>query len=130
MASYSIDPNHKRGFVRITVDGEAGIGETREIITQARTAAADHQLPLLYDLRSAVARVSLAEWFHLPRELDVLREEKTLRTRVAALVGNDVAQRAGYELYELATHNLGLSVRIFEDEDLAVAWLTEPRSIH
>ncbi|MDX1582622.1 MAG: STAS/SEC14 domain-containing protein [Thermoanaerobaculia bacterium] len=123
MFSYSIDTDHERGFVRVTARGEAELEEAREVITEARIAAAEHGYPLLYDLREVIVQVSLTEWFYLPRELEVLRDEKTVATRVAALLSSDPRQRAGYELYEAATHNLGLTVKLFDDEDAALDWL-------
>lgn len=124
MFSYRIDTDHERGIVRVSASGEAGLEEARKVITEARTTAAESGLPLLYDLRDVAVDVSLTEWFYLPRELEVLRDERTVGTRVAAILGSDPKQRAGYELYEAATHNIGLTVKLFYDEDEAVSWLT------
>ncbi len=59
----------------------------------------------------------------MPRELEVLTTGPTRQVKVAILIPEEQAQ--GYSFYETAAGNVGLSVRIFLEENEAIEWLRE-----
>ncbi len=122
MDTFVVDLDHDRGFVRATATGDVLQRDGERIITTARTTAAEYGYSVLYDMQHATPRVPLSNWFHLPRELAVLKDSKTRYIKAAIVISAD-APVAAYEFYELVAQNLGLSVRIFFSEGEAVAWL-------
>lgn len=68
-------------------------------------------------------KVDFSRFFFMPRELEVLTTAPTRQVKVAILIPQERAQE--YSFYETAAGNVGLSVKIFLDEDAAVEWLQE-----
>lgn len=123
MASFDVFLDHERRLVRITAFGELFQPDGEEIITTARTKAAEHQYNVLYDIRQATTTVNLANWFNLPRRLEVFHERKTRQVKAAVLVSPTDKAMEGYKFYEVVTDNLGIKLRIFFDETEAIEWL-------
>jgi hypothetical protein len=120
---YTITLDSENGIVHVVVHGELSKELGEEIITNARTAAAEHKYRILCDVRQAEVKVSLADWFFLPRTLAIFKEAKIRTIRAAVLISPGNPARA-YNFYETVTHNLGMNVRIFREEKEAVDWLT------
>lgn len=122
MDSFEFDIDPERGLVQVRATGELLQEDGEQIITKARTRAAELGFNVLYDVRDATPKVPLANWFHLPRELGVFQESATRYVHAAVLItpGDHTEE---YLFYELVTKNLGLSVRIFFDETAALEWL-------
>ena len=119
---YTITLDHERGLVRVAAVGEFVRNRGDELITHASLKAAEHRYNILCDVRSANAKVSLADWFFLPRRLAVYRDVKT-RSISTALVVAAGRQERGYRFFETVTSNLGMNIRVFLDEKDALAWL-------
>ncbi len=109
--------------VRVLVSGIFDAEEAPRMTTDARRAAAESGLNILYDIRDARAgRLENSDLFWLPRTVPALKDPKAPRVRIATLyVG---PQCSLIEFWETAFRNVGLNARGFADEDAAVAWLT------
>ena len=124
MSKFNVNLNHENQLVTITVAGEVFQKDGEEIITIARTTAAQHGYNLLYDMRQAKTSFQFVGWFELPRKLDVFKHLETRRVKAAILIRPDDNAAEGYKFYETVTGNVGISLRIFHNEDEAVKWLT------
>ncbi len=122
MDQYKVLLDDELKLVRVIAYGDLTKSLGKEIITEARKLAAASRYGILYDVRNATVRVALAEWFFLPRELEVLQTQPTRSVKVAVLIPPE--QMEEYKFYENVTSNIGLSVKIFLDEDEAIAWMT------
>ena len=114
-----------RRVVRVLVYGVFDADEAPRIASDARRAAAESGLNVLYDVRTARAgKLENSDIFWWPRTIPALKDARAPRVRVATVYV--APQRAVVEFWETAFRNVGLSVRAFEDEDAAIAWLTAP----
>ena len=120
MAEYEVVSDDDLKLVRVTVRGDMYKDLGYEIITKARTLAAEKGYGILCDVRHATLQVSLADWFFLPRKLEVLQKSPTRAVRVAVLIPPDVMEE--YRFYEDVTANVGLMFKVFLDEHEAIAW--------
>ncbi len=120
---YRIQLHADSGFVRVDAFGEITRSVGEQIITEARKLAAENDCSLLYDVREATVKVDFSRYFFMPRELEVLTTAPTRQVKVAILIPAEQAQE--YSFYETAAGNVGLSVKIFLDENEAIAWLQE-----
>lgn len=127
MDPYSVRFDERLRLVAVTVTGSISRSLGEEIITRARTLAAAHQCGVLYDVRQADPGFSVTQAFFVPRQLPVLQEARTRGLRAAILTRPPGGDRV-YEFYEDVTTNLGLSVKVFIDEDEAIRWLTQAPS--
>ena len=123
MAKFEISYDSDRNLTHVVVEGDLYKEEGDEIIRQSREAAAANQSSLLYDVREARSRVSLADWFFLPRRLDVLQDPKAKSPKVALVVSAE--ELGDYRFYEDVAQNAGLSLRVFLNETEALAWQAE-----
>jgi hypothetical protein len=121
---YTITLDTENGIVRVVALGELSKELGEEVITNARTTAAEHQYQILCDVRHAEIKVSLADWFFLPRTLAVFRNIKIRTIKAAVLISPGNHERI-YGFYETVTHNSGMNLRVFLDEQKAVEWLKE-----
>jgi len=78
--------------------------------------AAEHQYSILYDVRNTTVEVSLASWWFLPRELEVLQQSKTRFLKAAVLITHGETEQ-DYKFYETVMQNMQLKLRIFYNED-------------
>ena len=123
MDNFDIFLNHERCFVRITGCGDISQAAGEEIVTIARTTAAEHGYHVLYDMTKANMKVYFSSWFELPRKLEVFKNPKTRQVKAAVLIDKDDKSIDDYKFYEVVSDNVGLKIRIFFDEETAVEWL-------
>jgi len=121
MGDYEILLNDDVKLVRVTAHGDLATSLGYEIVTKARNLAAEAGYSILYDVRDAVVHFTLTDWFYLPRELDVLKSAEAHTVKVALLIPPDKTE--DYRFYEDVARNTGLALRIFLDEQEAIAWL-------
>ncbi len=121
---YTVTLDTENKLVHVVAFGELTKELGEEIITAARTAAAENQYRILCDARQADVKVSFADWFFLPRTLAIFRNAK-IRTIKSAVLISPGSHKRVYDFYETVTHNLGMNVRIFMEEKEAVEWLKE-----
>ncbi len=123
MAQYKIsfDPEHNITWVELTGDLDREIGDN--VITESRLVASETDSDLLYDVRQSVAKVSLADWFFLPRRLDTLKDPEAGSKKVAVVVSSQ--DLADYRFYEDVARNAGLQFKVFLNEIEALGWLAE-----
>jgi hypothetical protein len=119
---YTITLDTENGIVRVVAHGELVKELGEEIITKARTIAAEHQYPILYDVRHAEVKVSFIDWFFLPRTLPISKDIRMRLIKVALLISPGNHERE-YNFYETVMRNLGTNLRIFLKEKEAVEWL-------
>ncbi len=122
---YTLSLDLEKKLVRVVVLGDIDKTLGYEIITNARTTAAEYQFAVLYDVRRAQMKVAFADWFFLPRTLPVFKTIKTRVIKVAILI-NQEANPQNYQFYRTVLSNLGMSFNIFIDESEAEAWLASP----
>jgi len=120
---YTITIDTVTRIVRVLVSGIFDAEEAPRMTTDARRAAAESGLNILYDIRQAKpGKIENSDLFWLPRTVPVLKDERAARVRIATVYVP--TQRAIVDFWETAFRNVGLNVRAFEDEGAAVAWLT------
>ena len=123
-AKYTITPDAENEIVRVVAHGDLSKELGEEIITRARETAAEHHYNILCDARQAEVKVTLADWFFLPRTLAVFRNAKIRAIKTAVVISPGNHERI-YGFYETVTHNLGMSLRVFLEEKAALDWLKE-----
>jgi hypothetical protein len=119
---YTITLDSKNRIVHVVARGELVKELGEEIITKARRTAASHHYHILCDVRQSEFKVSIAEWFFLPRTLPVYKTSKTRIIKTALLIspGNQEEQ---YNFYETVMQNMGMNLKTFLKEKEAVEWL-------
>ena len=124
---YTITLDHERGLVSVVAQGEFDINSGMELITDARKNAAENQYHIFCDVRASTAKVTLADWFFLPRRLGVYKNLETRKPRAAILV-TPGRQENNYRFFETVTTNMGLRIKIFLRAEDALEWLgAQPR---
>ena len=129
MDSFEISLDHKKNIVRIKVIGEMNQAEGEKVITAARKTAGQNGYDILYDLRLATTNVAFANWFHLPRKLDVFNDTNARLIKAAIIASKQDKAIDDYKFYEVVTDNLGFKIRLFFDEVEAVSWLLRDRIV-
>lgn len=129
MNSFEISFDDKRNVVRATVVGEMLQADGEKVITAARKTAAEKGCNIIYDIRQATTKVAFAEWYHLPRKLEVFKQDNARQIKAAVLASPEDKAISGYKFYETVTDNLGFKLRLFFDESEAIAWLFEESSV-
>jgi hypothetical protein len=119
---YTITLDKKRGFVHVIARGEIIRAVGDEIITKARMKAAECRCNIFCDVRETTVKVGFAEWYFLPRRLNVYKNLKARFIRTAILISPGKQEKI-YKFFEIVAQNLGLNIRIFLDEAKALAWL-------
>ena len=119
---YSINLDSERNLVRVVAHGELSREDGEEIITLALSTAAKNGYDVFCDVRKVELKVSLVDWFDMPRTLKIFRNEKTRLINTGILISRG-KQEEGYKFYETVSHNLGRHVRIFLKEKDALDWL-------
>lgn len=123
MDSFDIKTDHEQGLVIVVAEGEITQSEGEKIITAARTTAAEYGYSVLYDVRQSRTNIPIIEWFQLPRNLQVFKDEKMRGVKAAVLISRDDDEVDKYKFYETVTDNLGIRLKIFFDEAQALKWL-------
>lgn len=122
MDSFDIDLDTELKLVRVTVSGNMQQKDGEKIISTARRTAAEHRFDILNDIRQATTKVSLANWFQLPKTLDVLKKPETRHIK-AAIIFSPADSVEDYRFYEDVSKNMGLRIRFFLTESEAVSWI-------
>ena len=121
---YTIKIDTVRKVVRVLVSGIFDAEEAPRMTTEARRAASDSGLNILYDLRSAHScKLENSDIFWWPRTIPALKAPGATRVRVATVYA--ASQKPTVDFWETAFRNVGLAVRAFEDEDAALGWLRD-----
>lgn len=119
---YTIKIDTVRRVVRVLVSGIFDAEQAPRMTTEARRAASDSGLNILYDVRSARAgKLENSDIFWWPRTIPALIAPGAARVRVAAVYVRP--QKAMVDFWETSFRNVGLAVRAFEDEAAALGWL-------
>jgi hypothetical protein len=120
--AHNIRIDAERGVVRVAITGAFETESMPRIAAAAREVAAANGFPLLYDVRGATpGDVRRQDVFWLPRTVPALRATGAGRLRVAMVyTGEDCPI---VQFWETVCRNVGLQVRAFTDEALALAWL-------
>ena len=119
---YKITLDNEHKIVRVAASGDINKKLGEEIITNARTEAAKHKYSILCDVSKADAKVSLKDWFFLPRTLPVLKNPETSYIAAAILIPIGKQEQA-YHFYEAVTQNIGMKLKMFVNEKDAIKWL-------
>ena len=119
---YTLTLDHEQGLVIVVAQGEFDMNSGMELITDARKNAAENQYHIFCDVRASKAAVNLADWFFLPRRLGVYQNLETRKSRTAILV-TPGRQENNYRFFETVTNNIGLRIKVFLNEEDALAWL-------
>jgi hypothetical protein len=124
--AYSIRIDAERRVVLVVVTNHCeapGTVAAPGMITSARRAAAESGFCVLYDIRAAqLESLQTTDVFWWPRSLPALQDVAARRMRAAVLHGPE--HRAIMQFWETAYRNLGLQASAFEDEGLAIRWLS------
>ena len=119
---YTITIDTVRKVVRVLVSGIFDADEAPRMTTEARRAASDSGLNILYDIRGARAgKLENSDIFWWPRTIPALKAPGATRVRIATVYV--APQKPIVDFWETAFRNVGLAVRAFEDEEAAVGWL-------
>jgi hypothetical protein len=121
--AYSIRIDAERRVVLVVVLDQCDASGASGMITSARQAAAQSGFRVLYDIRAArLGNLQSTDVFWWPRSIPVLQDAAARRVRAAVLHGPE--HRALMQFWETAYRNLGLPASAFEDEGLAMKWLS------
>lgn len=123
MNFFTISLDNNQRLVIIKAEGVLHQSDGEKIITEARTAAAENDFDIIYDMRQATTKVNFASWFHLPRKLEVFKDVKAHSIKAAILVSEKDKALKEYNFYQTVTQNLGFNIKIFLSEDEALEWL-------
>ena len=120
---YTITVDTVGRVVRVFVSGIFDAEEAPRMTTDARRAAGESGLNILYDVRQAQpGKLENSDLFWLPRTVPALKGTEAARVRIATVYV--ASQRPIVDFWETAFRNVGLNVRGFEnDEPAALAWL-------
>lgn len=124
MSSFDVCLDHENRLVKVTAFGEIYLKNGEEIITAARTTAAEHRYNIIYDFRKTQTIVSYADLYNLARRLEVYSIPETRRVKAAIIISPDDKAVEDYKFYEIVTDNVGIQLRIFFDETEAEKWAT------
>jgi hypothetical protein len=125
---YKIALDDENKIVRVVALGVLDKKLREELITNARTMAGKHNYQILCDATKAAVKVSLADWYFLPRILPVLKNTNLRAIRAAVLIPSGEQEKI-YNFYETVTHNVGMDLRVFLKEEEAINWLKESGKI-
>ncbi|MFA6955764.1 MAG: hypothetical protein WC538_07820 [Thermoanaerobaculia bacterium] len=124
---YALVPDEARHILRVSCAGMLDVPLARAMITEARLAAAEGGLSLLYDFTGVTLSAKVTDLFEFPKSLEVYREARTLSIPVAIVV--PVGRDAGFwKFYVDAATRAGHTIKAFHAEGDAVAWLSRLRA--
>jgi hypothetical protein len=122
MGEYKITIDHSNSIVRVIAAGDFDKDLGDEMITKTRIAASENRYNIFCDATKAKVNVSVIDWFNLPSTLPVLQDQNVRRIKSAILIPAG-EQEENYKFYETVTHNVGMNLRVFLDEEEAINWL-------
>jgi len=117
---YEIVRDEEQCIIRLNVYGELAKDVGENVITQARTKAAENQYNILCDVRKAKIKAAFIDWFYLPRKLEIYSKTRAVKTAILVTPGH---QEEGYSFFETVAHNVGIKIKIFIKEADALVWL-------
>jgi len=121
---YTVRLDIARRIVKIAFASRCDADEVTRAVTEARSAAVDGVLGIVYDMRSCEAGgITLTDIFWLPRQHPSLTAESVRRLRIAAVYPDHLEELA--QFWETTARNVGIRARAFRDEDLALAWIAD-----
>jgi len=120
--AYTITLNHEQGLVHVVAQGNFNLPLGDQMITAAREQAAQNRYKIMCDVRESRTRVTMADWFNLPRRLAAYRKMETRNIKTALLV-TPGRQEDLYRFVETVMGNMGLRIRVFLDLEDALEWL-------
>ncbi|HEY0461184.1 MAG TPA: hypothetical protein VGC97_18760 [Pyrinomonadaceae bacterium] len=124
MDSFDIYLDDATRLVKVVVMGEVFQNEGERVVKTARETAAKHNFNVLYDIRAATITVPFANWYTLPRELEVFKTVTARQTKAAVLVSQTDKALEDYRFYETVADNLGFKLRVCFEETEALEWLS------
>jgi hypothetical protein len=83
---YSLTLDARRHLVHVVANGKLNREQGEEIITQALSTTAEHGYNIFCDVRKTEVKVTLADWFDMPRTLRIFRNEKIRLIKTAVLI--------------------------------------------
>lgn len=128
MNSFEILLDEKRKFVRLTAAGIIDYPSLEKMIDTAQKAAIDNGYDILYDVRQTQTKVPLANYFFIPRNMEIFKDVRSRGVAVVILASVKDRSIENYKFYATVLSNLGYKVRVFYEEAEAVNWLVEPES--
>jgi len=117
---YEITLDEERRIVRLVVKGELSKTVGEQAITEVRTKAMGNKYNIFCDVRHAKVRASFSDWFYMPRNLEIYKTTKGLKTTILITKGK---QEEEYNFFENVAYNLGINIKIFYEEQDAFEWL-------
>jgi hypothetical protein len=125
MSHFEVYLDSERRLVRVVASGELFQKDGEKIISIAREKAAENGFDILYDIRAATTTVAFASWYKLPRELEVFKNPRARQAKTAVIVSRTDKALKDYKFYEIVTENVGIKLRVFFEENEALAWLAD-----
>lgn len=122
MAFFEVEIDDVRRLVKISASGVFFQEDGEKLISTARSAAAERNYNVLYDMRDATTKVPFASWYTMPRNLEVFKGDTTRKVKAAILTLETDKSLDDYRFYETVTANLGFRLRVFTDETEAIEW--------
>jgi len=122
MGNYVITSENNDGFVRILADGAFDIIQVVNLVTEARAVSTRSNMNLLYDVRNALTSMNTADLYLLTRTHPSLKTANAVWKKAAILVSRS-APKAMCEFYEFSAAEVGISARVFRDEEEALVWI-------
>jgi len=124
MAFFEVIIDDERRMVKIIASGVFFQEDGEKLISTARRAAAERNYNVLYDMRNATTEVAFANWYTMPRNLDVFKGDATRKVKAAILTLETDKALDDYRFYETVSANLGFRLRVFTTETEAIEWTT------
>jgi hypothetical protein len=126
-AQFDIRLDHENKIVHVVAHGDFVRKTGEEIITKARLTALEHLYHILFDARKARTKATMADWYFMPRQLNVFKKPNTHKIKTALLISRGKEEKA-FRFYENVSRNLGRKLKVFFSEEEAMEWLksTDP----
>lgn len=126
--SFEVFLDDTNQIVRITATGIIDHPILENMIDTARKTAVGYEYNILYDVRDAQTKVSLGDWFFIPRNLEIFKDFRTQKAIAVILASTEDKGIEGYKFYTTVLGNLGYKIRLFYEETEALDWLLGPHS--
>lgn len=116
-----LDDTHK--IVRLTATGVIDYPILEKMIDTARKTSVENGYNILYDVRQAQTKVSIGNWFFIPRNLEIFKDSRSQKSIAVILASTEDKGIEGYKFYTTVLGNLGFKIRLFYEETDALDWL-------
>ena len=114
--------DHERKLIWISYDGMLTLDVAAELLRAARTKAAEVGYPIVYDLRQARLMASLVGLSEYPTQFIAPAAQATGYLPAVHLIAPD-DNPDYWRFYERQAQAAGLKLKLFHQEDEAIAWL-------